>query len=507
MGKRSGIFATAFVKWGVVLLVAVTIAASAISLAPHFMGAKPRPKHVILIVVDSLRADRLGCYGYTREIDGRRVSLTPNMDALADKGALFEACIAQSNWTATSMASMLYSINPTVRTNYHSFDYLESIGNGHCLLSELPRALLESDFQRGNVQTNPYLVGAEFTSLFDVVINAVPHPFREASYERMGSDVQHADAAVVNESSLSMIDIAVKRDRSMFLYAHYMDVHEPYIWREEYRKVFADGAKEPESFHNLRIETPAQYEAVGRTGLYEGEFAQRIQRLSNDYDACLMYLDMRIGELLEGISQRLPAEDTMIVLASDHGQEFGEHGNIGHCLDMYGEEVDVPLIMCGGEMPPGARVRSYVRNIDIIPTISRFIEFYPKSEGEDLTGLVLEAVVGRPTSDREVFSCSDYSPDINPHHKLTMLISRDRLKYVVTEDESGVVLREELYDIAADKDERSNILESRPDDVAAMRQRIQGMYAPGEARGVTARPASGAAPATRERLRAVGYLQ
>ena len=472
-----------------------------------YLGAGVRQKNVLLIVVDALRADRLGCYGYTRVVNGQKVSLTPNIDRLAEKGALFENCVSQSNWTPTSMASMLYSVNPTVRSLSHSYEYLGEAGMYHCLFADVQKCYLENDYDRVAVQSNPHLLGGTFTSMFDHIVNVVPHPFRESDYQLFGKEVMHGDAAAVNLHAYSAVKSAARNNRSFILYLHYMDVHEPYPWRDEYRSLFPDGAKGTEDFGNLRLEVGKKYYEFGATGKYSGEYAERLQRLVDDYDASLMYLDRRVGELLNFLADRKLFGNTLIIFAADHGQEFGEHGNIGHCTDFHHEQARVPLICVGGAMPAGARVKSFVRNIDIIPTIEGYMEFYPKCDGENLLPAVELAAKGTVAPNREVFACSDYPSNLTPSLMMKMLISPELTKYILTLDDKGKVVREELYDLVADPDERRDLSAARPRVLDAARARLDELHlrpATGQTRTSRARVPT---PIIRERLRSIGYLQ
>ena len=468
------------------------------------------PKNVVLLVADALRPDHLGCYGYTRMIDGRPQSLTPNLDKLADEGTLFENCMSQSNWTRTSVASLLYSVNPTVRTNYHSFDYLQKSTPRYCLLSALPKTSLGPDYDRACVQTNANLIGTVFTSLFDIVMNTVPHPFRESPYQAKGPDVMHADAGAVNRCSMDIIDAASRRGRSVILYAHYMEVHEPYRQRPEYKSLFGDKTVAGQDWQTLREEAPVHYAESGGTGAYDPEFSDRLQRLTNDYDACLMYLDSRIGELVDYIDRRLGRQNTMIIVAADHAQELGEHGNVGHGQDMYDEQIHVPLIIAGAVMPAGVRVRSFVRNIDIMPTVCDYLEFYPKCDGESLQGVAEAAASYQPTPDREVFACSDYMTGFNEDRKISMLISESRVKYILTQDRAGKTVSQELYDLKADPRERHNVIDDLSQHADSLRAKVEAMYleaAPQETadlRPPSARKAP--PPAVKSRLRDLGYL-
>lgn len=490
---------------GAMVLLAV-VAAAGIRSYDGAMAKKPTIRNVLLIVVDTLRADRVGCYGYTRKIDGRKRSLTPNIDRFAERGVLFENCLSQSSWTPTSMASMLYTIYPTVQSDFHSFDYLAQAPRSSCLFASVGIANLERDYDRINVQTNPYVLDSLFTSIFDHLVNATNRPFRDTPDKLHSASVAYANAAEVNQYAFDEIDRSLAKGRNFIAYLHYMDVHEPYLHRKQYRSFFADSAKPPADYAILRRDAPEEYTKDGRRG-YDREFARRLKHLSNDYDAALMYYDDRFADLIEFVESRGLFKNTMIVLAADHGQAFGEHGLVGHGSALYNEQIHVPLVIVGGGMPRGARVRSVVSNVDIFPTIGQYIGLPPASDGASLYAVAALAAAHGITENREVYACADYTPQVIEDQIVMMVQSPSRMKYILTRSKDGRTLREELYDIALDPLEGSDLSSERPDVLEALRKRLDEIHNHGGApRGAPERKRT-MAPAVRSRLKALGYLQ
>lgn len=488
----------------IILLAALAVAAAIRTFLSPRSHEPPSDKNVVLIVADALRADRLGCYGYTRLIDGQKKSLTPNIDALADRGVLFETCMAQSSWTATSMASMLYTINPTVHTSYHSYDYLATAPESSCLFGTINQAFLGRDYDKVNVQTNPFVLDSLFTSIFDHIVNAVRNPFRDTPEKVTSNKARYANAAEVNQYAFEAIENSLAKKRSFVLYLHYMDVHEPYIWRREFRSLFPDGAQRPEDYGILRRDCPAEYEKLP-TGEYDADFALRLERISNDYDASLMFLDRQLGRLIDYLEKHDLTNRTMIVLAADHGQEFGEHGNVGHGSALTKAQIHVPLIITEKTLPKALRVRSLVANVDIMPTIGDYVDLRPNSAGESLYPLVSDAAALRPTSDRQVYACADFTPTVLEDRMKIMLIAPDRMKLVSTRDKTGNVLEEELYDLINDPHESRNLSDERPQDLARLRTDLKLVH--GRKSDRASRTLNTMPPLVRSRLKALGYLQ
>lgn len=397
--------------------------------------AMPR-RHIVLLVCDTLRADRLGCMGYTRLIDGLERSLTPNIDALAAGGTLFEAAFSQSDWTETSMASMLYSVWPVVTEPHHSFSYLPD--PAQTLAYCLDHSLLDGGpYVKLAVQSNTLLMKAPFTSPFEFIANqsGFPRVFKNNTLHPSPKQ-QYERADVINRMALSELHHA--GDDHILLYVHYMDAHEIYVPLPDYRRHFPKGVNYDYG------------ELVKDVRENDGDplVKKQLATLRDDYDASLMFLDKHIGNLLEELDERGIARNSMIILASDHGQSLGERNVVGHGQTLYPEETHVPLIIAGGGFPR-VRVGARVRNIDIFPTIAEYVGLAPHQAGVSLRQLADATQAGGVALHREVFSCMDYSPRCR-RLKREMLITAEGCAYVVTTSSKGKLLSEEVYNVNRD---------------------------------------------------------
>ena len=302
---------------------------------------------IVLIVIDALRADSLPLYGAPREN-------APHLADLAQGGVVFERVVAPSSWTKTSMASLLTGTNPS----RHGVRGIE-----HALPGELPtlaRMLHDAGYRTLGVQTNPWL------------------------HSRFGFDegfdrydlVRFGTAEEVNDLALTLLAEA-GRERPVFLYLHYMGVHAPYRpglrwFHEPALEVPGRGPVADEELENL-------YRRQDLRGL---ELDRRVRALC---EAELRQLDDALGHLFEALRERWLLEHAVLVVASDHGEAFGERGQVTHGRTFYPEVYAVPLLVrAAGRVPAGARIAAQVRSIDVVPTILALVELPrpPSVEGE-----------------------------------------------------------------------------------------------------------------------------
>jgi len=311
-------------------------------------GCSAQPPSVIMIVVDTLRADHLGAYGYARPT-------SPNLDRFAASGYVFESAIAESSWTSPVIGSLFTSTYPSV--------------HGACTFTAaLPPSLdtLATAFQRRGYQTAG--ISANFVHItrakgfaagFDSFVELKRAARADEEDELLG--LVPADAAEVTAAARRFLE--QRRRGPLFLYLHYMDPHSGYEPPEPYRERFA---------------------AAGYSGAIDGSTAQlkRIaqgeqavspedrQRLVDLYDGEIAFADEEIGRLLQALETLGLADDSYLVVLSDHGEEFLDHGRVFHGSTLYHEVIRVPLIVRPpGGAPDARRLRQVVGLIDVGPTI------------------------------------------------------------------------------------------------------------------------------------------
>jgi arylsulfatase A-like enzyme len=286
----------------------------------------PSRPNVLLYLVDTLRRDRLGCYGYSRGV-------SPNIDAFAAESTLFLNTVGQSSWTKPSVASILSGIWPLA---------LGTISWKQKLPEEvetLAESLQGAGYRTAAFVTNPNVVKAfGFDQGFDDFTRKLKRP----------SDV-------VNEMVLEWLDQRTA-DAPFFLYVHTMDPHAPYSPPEPFRQRFAPRADAMPSW-SPRWKWPLEVLPFFQD-LYDGEVA---------------FNDNSFGNLLQDLESRGLYDETLILFVSDHGEEFKEHGRWRHGANLHAETLNFPLIIRFPGQQEGMRVEELAQHIDLMPTVLDYL--------------------------------------------------------------------------------------------------------------------------------------
>jgi len=390
--------------------------------------------NVLLITLDTTRADRIGCYGYSR-------AGTPALDALARAGVRFERAYAQAPITLASHASLLTGTYPAVNGLRVNAD--ARLGKDIPTLAE---ALRTRGYRTGAFVSS-FVLDAAFglERGFDVYDDDLQSGGDSERFraERPGNFA--ADAAL---AWLQGEDPA-----PFFAWVHFYDPHSPYDPPQEYATKFADA--------------------------YDGEIA---------------FADAQVGRLIEWLDSTGLRERTLVVVAGDHGEAFGEHGEPEHGLFVYDVTVRVPLIVAWPGRVPAAEVRhTDVQLVDLYPTIVELTE----ADGgavHDGSSLV-ELLRGDGQAARSVYGESRYGQLGYGWAPLRYLI-HDRFKYIDAP-------RPELFDRQVDPGELRNLWDERRDEAAAMRARLEQLEA-----GLTPLGAEGIDldAASRAKLESLGYV-
>jgi arylsulfatase A-like enzyme len=288
--------------------------------------------NVVIYLIDTLRADHLGCYGYDRPV-------SPNIDSFAEHAVLFENAQAQAPWTRASVASILTGLLPQV---HGANDDPEALSDQLDTLAEI---LGRAGYQTAAFTTNGNAgAGVGFSQGFEV-FNHLP---RERS-------------EVLNRAIISWLGNDYDPNRPLFLFVHTVDPHAPYSPPSPFREQFAGEVADPnlgsvDSIFqiNKRPDRVTDQIVSDMIDLYDAEIA------ANDHSFGVLMSELRSMELYE---------DSLVVVVSDHGEEFFEHQGWSHGKTLYAEQLDVPLIMMLPGSFGGLRVPEVVQHVDILPTV------------------------------------------------------------------------------------------------------------------------------------------
>ncbi len=313
----------------------------------RFVAHLPLPLSAILITVDTLRADRLSCYGY-------RASSTPGIDRLAAEGARFVNAYCDMPWTTGSMASVMtgvYGPQHGVRRPWNK------LAESHVTMAEIFRengfatAAFVGSFPVDSLYgldqgfkvyddrfDQPLLAGAEASVDPRALLERATEPekYETARAEMLRGDAYRSDESV---TAAAVAWLELYRTGRFFMWVHYFGPHE-------------------------------RLEAGNR---------QQRRRIVEDYDLDLRETDIAVARLLQTIDDFGIDDTTVVVLHSDHGQALGEHGTVGHGRDLYEASVRIPLLIRLPPMVPAQLLRNeLVRNIDILPTLLDVFELPPR---------------------------------------------------------------------------------------------------------------------------------
>jgi arylsulfatase A-like enzyme len=296
--------------------------------------ARPKPsRNVLLIVVDSLRRDHLGCYGSTR-------ATSPSLDRFAAAATRFDDATSQASWTTPAMGALLTSRYPTTLGIQGT---ISALPDGALLLSEV---LAAEGFATGAVVSHSFC-----SSQWN---------FQQGFQQFDESNVLGHDAVTSEAVTDRALDF-VKEHRAdpFFLWVHYFDPHFGYVAHPEWDFAVAPGYAGP-------VRSGMTYEELWkmRRSLAPADLDQ-VERL---YDSEVAFTDRAIGRLLDGLKAQGVDEKTLVVITADHGEEFLDHGGLFHGKTLYGEVLHVPLLARLPGLPPGVDARA-VASVDLFPTL------------------------------------------------------------------------------------------------------------------------------------------
>lgn len=317
-------------------------------LVPGCSSREPERPNVLWIVVDTMRADRLG----------GEWGLTPYMDRLGERGVVFEKAYAQAPWTLPSIGSMMTSLHPKEHGAGGRLGQFQSVREG---VPTAPKVFAQAGY------TTHAIVNVEFLKKK----YGVTRDFEQVDVESYSNNQEVRNAARTTDAALRYMQ--QERDgQPFFLLVHYFDMHAVYDPPQPFRRRYA-APPDQEAGPNRTMFGTREHLMALRAGQLElnPEWIDRAERL---YNGEVAYTDAEIGRLLDQVAAMGFADNTLIVLCGDHGEEFLDHGGFEHGHTVYDELIHVPLIMAGPGVRAGTRVPHTVRMIDVLPTLCQWAD-------------------------------------------------------------------------------------------------------------------------------------
>ncbi len=396
-------------------------------------GCQPkRDPNVLILVIDALRPDHMGCYGYP-------LATSPAMDALARRGVLFTDATSLSSYTRAAVPSIFASVHPGAHGVLAQGKAVEMLSDEYKTLAE---TLKERGYVTAAFTPNPSLNRAfNFDQGFDLYDDDFQIGVRGAQ--------DFETASKIHERTLSWL--RTNPEKPFFAYLHYRDVHAPYVPPPPYDRMFdKPGEGRPLSEAEYKSQPP------------DVRSPRRFRDLDSyveQYDGEIRYTDDHLARFLETLSKEGFLDDTVIFLTADHGESFLEHRSWTHGTGLYEELTRVPLLLVlPGEKHKGRRVVAPVQTTDIYPSVLELldVEIPSQLQGRSL----FDAIEGRADPKRPVFTEALVSRGHRPwNFGLMVAVRFGGWKLIYNRWNRSA----ELYNLTQDPGETRDLVDQQPE--------------------------------------------
>lgn len=498
-------------RWAVGVAYAGALAVSIFGGGEGEMTVKSPPPagspNLLVLLIDTLRSDHLSCYGY-----GKPTS--PSIDRLASEGALFLSAYSQASWTKPATASLMTGLYPSTHQTI-------SMGSGLMeSLRILPEVYREKGY-RTAILTSNNLVSPLFgfdqgVDLFyygkaqmvrELMFGNIVRTLLRANQDRkrMVEDwfwkleallrfrerVDYDPSAEsLNARFLEWLE--EEPGRPFFAYIHYIEPHFPYTPPAPFDTLFAP--IEPGAYVQ-----PTQNYGFQPFDRMDGVERELLEKVIGEYDGEIAYLDSLLGQFFRELDRRGVLDRTIIVLTSDHGEEFFDHRMWGHGHSLFNEVVRIPLIMrFPGKIPAGMRVEGLASLVDVMPTL---LELSGIEENLETAGGSLVPALTRPGAD--TLLQTSYGEVLTGGRKAWFLTDGT---YKLLRAQKGVLEETMLFDLADGGREEEDLSDSLPTVKEALVRKMDEIYRESSSKAVAGENMR-LDKATEDQLRALGYIQ
>ena len=424
--------------------------------------------NVILITLDTVSARHMGIYGYSR-------ANTPFLSELLHESTFYTRCIAASSLTLTSHASIFTGLYPQSHGAYKEFDRYRTGRPLSSNIPTLPQFLNTAGYRTMALVSNRYYLGDDFGTLrgfrfvdwfMPTVLVSSDRDFLLRNrirsllkFEPVPRDFESntTPAEEMNSRAFYLLDEG-QRDASPFLlFLNYMDAHTPYLPPAPYSRMYPG--------LDLGFDTQRYTEAMLRVNMENQPLdAGSRNHLVSQYDGGIAYLDEKVGELVAHLKATRQFDRTMIIITADHGESFGDRNILGHDTSVYEDQVHVPLIIKYPGQTHAERVETLVSHVDLMPTVLAVLGLRPSAETQ---GMDLRRIAG--TADRAVVAemHGSIGYDAPRFQQIEWALYSGSHKMIY----SNHGMRE-LYDLAADPEERHNLYRQEDPRTAELRGKL-----------------------------------
>jgi len=422
--------------------------------------------NICFILIDSVRADHFPCYGYSR------IS-TPNIDRIAQEGVVYDNAIVAAPWTLQSVSSIFTGLYPS----QHGVSWgHQTLDKEHSTLAEM---LNDGGYYTVGWSANPWIDPRTDLSRGFTEFVQTGRVFNTSSPGKLQRAIEKAymlvrSRIVANKGGEQLVRLAQKHFKRLssksspfFNFMFYLEPHSPYQPNKKTANQLLPADVSHRQALNINWRPNDYY--VGKSKLTAKDF----KVLTDLYDAEIVGTDERIGKNIKALEEAGILDDTIVVIAGDHGENFGDHGLVGHGYGLHDSLVRVPLIIrYPKRFPAGTRINDQVQVQDLVPTLLELagvdLKQYPKLSQN--RSLLPEKMSSEPRKwtfsehirpSRETFyELAKKYPNFNPTRYVQdrRSIRGDGWKYVSVTDGS-----KELYDLSQDADENKNLAETKPE--------------------------------------------
>lgn len=404
----------------------------------------PSGPNVLLIIADALRPDHLGCYGYNR-------ATSPQIDKFAADSLIFENAWSNSPWTKPTMGTLFTSLYPT---EHQAFYWTDDLSDKNL---SLPEVFRNKNYATYAIQTNPCITET--------------HNFKQGFkyYEEMV--LEKAEIVTAHFNSW----VKKHKKKPFFAYLHYMDTHSPYNAPREFSEIFGiknNTPLNPGEFKTLDIRI------LNEIGLSQGDKNQLVSL----YDGAIKYFDYNFKKIIDNLEKLGILDNTIIILTSDHGEEFWEHGGFAHGHTLYNELLHIPLIIRYSSHLPAKHIKPHVQLLDLFPTILSMARINNDFElrGNDL----IPPILNNRDFNEEIFfegllDGAEKKGILKENWKLientgernddTFEILGELMKYLYPEYKKSL----ELYNLDQDIQEKNNLINKYPNITIKLKARLR----------------------------------